>query len=86
MARSPIAIALISTTFALLILWQLLSHFGFPRLQYFHWTYNSFPNSRVPHQIPLLSSDSEPVAPDDGTQYVLGVGKADITGYRLLDR
>lgn len=82
MARSSVAVALAATTFTLLIIFQLLSHYGFPRLPYFHWTYDSFSSLLVSHQIPILSPDSETVVSDSGTLYLLGVGKADITGYR----
>lgn len=89
MARSPIAIALVTTTLVLLLVFQLLSHFGFPKFQYFHWTYGSFSNFPVSHQVPIISlggEGSEAFASDNGTEYLLGVGKADITGYCLLDR
>lgn len=82
MARSPVAVALVGATFALLIIFPLLSYFGFPRLQYFHWTLESVSNYRVHRQIPLIPLNSGPIILDDGTQYLVGVGKADITGYR----
>lgn len=82
LARSPVAVALVATTFALLIMFQLLSYFGFPELHYFHWTFDPISNFRVRQQIPITSLNSGSVISDDETQYLLGVGKADITGYR----
>lgn len=82
MGRSPIAVALVATIFTLLIIVQLLSHYGLPRLRYLHWTYDSFSSLLVSHQIPIFRPDSEPFVSDNGTLYLLGVGKADITGYR----
>lgn len=82
MARSHIAVALAATAFALLTIFSLLLHFGFPSLQYYHWTFDSVSNYRVHRQIPLNPLNSGPVKSGDGTQYLLGVGKADITGYR----
>ncbi len=81
MTRSPVAIALVAATFALIILFQLLSHFGFPQLDYFHWKYDSFSGFSASHQTPILSQNIESRETDNGTQYLLGVGKADITGY-----
>lgn len=82
MARSHITVALVATTSALLIISSLLSQFGFPRFQYYHWTFESVSNYRVRQQIPINPLNSGSVISDDGTQYLLGVGKADITGYR----
>ena len=82
MARPHITVALVATSFALLIIFSLLSHFGFPSLQYYHWTFDSSSNYRVRQQIPINPLNSGSAISDDGTQYLLGVGMADITGYR----
>jgi hypothetical protein len=81
MARSPTAVALVAATCALLVIFQLLQRFGFPRFQYFHLIYDSSSRNLVSTQIPILLPNSEVGASDNGAQYLLGVGKADITGY-----
>lgn len=82
MARSPVAVALVITTLALLIIFQLLSYHEFPRVRYYHWTFDPISKFRVRQQIFIPPSNSGPAISEDGTQYLLGVGKADITGYR----
>ncbi|KAL8789905.1 MAG: hypothetical protein Q9195_006615 [Heterodermia aff. obscurata] len=69
------AIALLFVTF------QLISSFGLPRLDFLHLRHvfeglNDLPSNQIP--ISSLPSDQE--SPKDGSRYLLGVGKADITG------
>jgi len=73
MARPRVAIPLTAATFVLLAVCLFLNTFGLPELDYWHWKqaggrYNSV-------QIPLAYGE-----PGDDARYLLGVGKADITG------
>lgn len=83
MARFHIAAALVSATFALLIILQLLSSFGFPKLDFLQLRYEAPFRQQESHRNPINSSATSSGVSDDGTQYLLGVGKADITGYTL---
>lgn len=80
MPRGHIAVALGAACFALLVLFQLVSTFGFPQVGFFNLHYVSV-HTGSSNQIPI-----EPELPSDyvsqnGSLYLLGVGKADITGY-----
>ena len=82
MARFHIAAALGVATLALLITFQLISHFGLPALDFMHLTDGASTTGSAPNQYPISSPyDVEEEAGDDGTLYNVGVGKADITGY-----
>ena len=79
MARSHIAVALGAAVFTLLVIFQLAT-LGFPELDFWHWTVQEQGNG-----IPQTHLFSEKNAAADavtaeGSQYLLGVGKADITG------
>lgn len=80
MARVHIVAALGTATLALLIIFQLLSQYGWPEVDflglkyYYQWT-NSPSN-----QWPFNPASYEPASSEDGAQYLLGVGKADVTG------
>lgn len=79
MTRLNVAAALLTVTLALLIIFQLLSSFGLPKLDFLHLRHNGKWSTVVPYQHPL----NQPTAPtylEDGASYLLGVGKADITG------
>ena len=81
MARFHIAAALGTATLALLIFLQVASNFGLPELHYLNSKYHdpSSATAFAPHQFPINPSQ----APfGDGAQYLLGAGKADITGYK----
>ena len=83
MARSHIAVALGAAAFVLLVIFQLASTLRIPELDFWHWTVQEQGNG-VP-QTHLFSEDTaEDAAADavtaEGSQYLLGVGKADITG------
>jgi len=79
MARSHIATASVTATLALLIIFQLLSDFGLPKLEFLHLRKNGKRPSAVPYQHPLTPSTAL-IHSEDGAIYLLGVGKADITG------
>lgn len=82
MARFHIAAALGAATLAILVTLQLISHFGLPELDFLHLTSDAFTIGSPPNQHPINSPhDGLEELADDGTLYLLGVGKADITGY-----
>lgn len=72
MGRIQIAIAVATAFFAALLIIQL--SIGFARDETASWPQTSH------HQIPRNSSSARPDNNEDGTLYLLGVGKADITG------
>lgn len=81
MARFHIAAALGAATLALLVTFQLISHFGLPALDFMHFTNDASSFGSAPNQFPINSPDYvDEEAADDGTLYKVGVGKADITG------
>lgn len=82
MARSPIAVALATATITLLITFHLISTFGLPTLGFLNIYYilegsENIPSEQIPINPPLAGSQ----ASQDASVYLLGVGKADITGY-----
>ena len=82
MARSPIAVALATATIALLITFHLISTFGLPTLDFLNLHYVREGSANIPfEQIPINPPLSESEALQDASSYLLGVGKADITGY-----
>lgn len=85
MARSPIAVALAAASLGLLIIFQLTSRFGLPNVGYFHFRHSTEDVRAVPNQIPLTPAGPQAEIPEDGPAYLLGVGKADITGFALPD-
>ena len=82
MARLHIAATLVTAISVLLIVFQLLSHFGLPELDFLHLQYYEYTTESVPNQRPILPplDQSSHPAGQDGGRYLLGVGKADITG------
>lgn len=72
MGRIQIAAAVVTAFFAALLIIKLSLSFG--RDEAASWPLTSR------HQIPHNSSSARPDDYEDGTQYLLGVGKADITG------
>ena len=83
MARSRIATALVTATAALFITFYLLTTLGLPELDFLHLRYEAggsgsgFRSQQTPLNPPSVAE-----SPQDGpSQYMLGVGKADITGY-----
>ncbi len=82
MARFHIAAALGAATLALLVTLQLISHFGLPAIDFMHLTNDAFAIGSTPKQYPINSpSSTGETDANDGTLYMVGVGKADITGY-----
>lgn len=81
MARLHIAVALASAIFALLLVFQLFSNFGIPELDFLHLRPQAPLGHPLLHQIPINSPSANSGSLQDGTRYLLGVGKADITGY-----
>ncbi|KAL8964244.1 MAG: hypothetical protein Q9183_004590, partial [Haloplaca sp. 2 TL-2023] len=79
MARSHIAIALATACFGLLATFQLISQFGIPDVGFFHFKQDNGERLSAQDQNPLL-----PWTSFEGThgesRYLLGTGKADITG------
>lgn len=80
MARSHIAAALAIASLGLLITFHLISQFGLPSVGFFRFSYDPDDTTTAPGQIPILSPVSQPSAFDHEPVYLLGVGKADITG------
>ena len=72
MGRIQIAAAAVTAFFAALLIIRLSLGFGIDEAA--SWLLTSH------HQIPHNSSSARPDDFEDGTRYLLGVGKADITG------
>ena len=81
MSRYHLGVALGAATFALLVVFQLISSFGFPNITFLNFHHIDFSGPGSNHQIPLSPDDSKENPSEDGSVYLLGVGKADITGY-----
>ena len=86
MARSHIAAALAIASLGLFVTWQLISQFGLPNIGFYHFHYGTGDVATAPNQIPLTPPQSQSIASEDGPQYLLGTGKADITGYAPANR
>lgn len=81
MARPHIAVALAAATFALLVIYQLTQSFGLPQLDYWHWKSEGTEYGRSALQSPISRTTGLGSHALEGDQYLLGVGKADITGF-----
>lgn len=81
MVRPHLVIAFFSATLVLLIAFQLIYNFGFPRLDFLHWRYQESFTVEKLSLIPIISPGSDSLSPHHGARFLLGVGKADITGY-----
>ena len=82
MARFHIAAALGAATLAILVILHLISRFGLPALDFMHLTNDASTIGSPTNQYPInppYNKGSE--VANDETLYLLGVGKADITGY-----
>ncbi|KAL8844596.1 MAG: hypothetical protein Q9205_003583 [Flavoplaca limonia] len=81
MARSHIAAALAVACLGILITFHLISQFGLPNVGFFHF-HDIHPEATAsPNQVPLGPTVSRPGKTEgDGSLYLLGTGKADITG------
>lgn len=81
MARFHIAAALATATVVLLLIFQLLSTFGWPKTEFLGLRYDSDATGSAPNQVSISASTSGPGASaKHGAKYLLGVGKGDITG------
>ncbi|KAL5121413.1 hypothetical protein ACEQ8H_000484 [Pleosporales sp. CAS-2024a] len=78
MARSHIVVALGAALFAALLLSQLVVNLGFPKAEFWHWRLDQSYSGAPPTQFLTEMQSGEPS--DDPALYLLGVGKADITG------
>lgn len=76
MARAAIATALAAASIALILIFHLAARFGLPELDFWKFHYESTLLRDASHQRILGGQTSEP-----GDLYLVGVGKADITGY-----
>ncbi|KAL8737775.1 MAG: hypothetical protein Q9181_001365 [Wetmoreana brouardii] len=80
MARPNIAAALAIACLGLFITFQLISQFDLPWVGFFHLKYEAKGVTTAPHQKPLAPPASRPAALHGEPEYLLGVGRADITG------
>jgi hypothetical protein len=81
MARSHLLVALGAALFAALLIAQLIIDFGFPQVDFWHWrldqdAYHAIPQSRF-----FGGKQAAELVDDASSSYLIGVGKADITGY-----
>lgn len=82
MARFHIAAALGAATLAILVILHLISYFGLPALDFMHLTNDASTIGSPANQYSINPPYNEgPGVANDETLYLLGVGKADITGY-----
>ncbi|KAH9878214.1 hypothetical protein J1614_003431 [Plenodomus biglobosus] len=80
MARSHVAVALGAALVASLIIGQLVINLGFPVADFWHARLDgSYHGGRL-HQDSFLGLKQSGEAADDPSSYLIGVGKADITG------
>lgn len=81
MARSYLAAALAVSTLATVVVFHLTTSFGLPQSTFLNPKYDGLGTENVPGQIPFNAEINPTAFSEDGTKYLLGVGKADITGY-----
>jgi neutral ceramidase len=79
MARSHIAVALGAALVASLIIGQLVINLGFPSVDFWHARLDQTYNGA--QQDHFISEKQDGGLADDPSSYLIGVGKADITGY-----
>ncbi|KAL1643235.1 hypothetical protein SLS61_009334 [Didymella pomorum] len=77
MARSHIAVAVGAALVALLIVGQLVVNLGLPNNEFWHWRLDQ--TYGVPQDL-FFSTKQDGGLVEDPSQYLIGVGKADITG------
>ncbi|KAL8695203.1 MAG: hypothetical protein Q9218_000241 [Villophora microphyllina] len=80
MARVHIAAALATACFGLLVAFHLIAQFGLPNVGFFHFEQNRDAVAAAPNQIPFGPANSQKATSNDEAAYLLGTGKADITG------
>jgi neutral ceramidase len=81
MARSHIAVALGAALVASLIIVQLVINLGFPKVDFWHLRLDQPYHASQHAQTQFVSEKQSGAQADDPASYLLGVGKADITGY-----
>ena len=79
MSRNHVIATLGAAWFALLAIYQLVSSFGFPQFSFLE-LYDVPVKDGSSFQVPVCSSPETHFAQSESL-YLLGVGKADITGY-----
>ncbi|KAL8732222.1 MAG: hypothetical protein Q9166_002970 [cf. Caloplaca sp. 2 TL-2023] len=79
MVRSHITAAFIAFL-ALLVTFHLISQFGLPNVGFFHFKHGSNEVTIAPNQVTFGPAVSNPSGFEDESVYLLGTGKADITG------
>ncbi|KKY13399.1 putative neutral alkaline nonlysosomal ceramidase [Diplodia seriata] len=81
MARSHITFALIAATLSLFFVFELVSVFGVPTVDYWHWKQPGTLRGGEDAQTHILElKEAAEAAAAGGDEYLIGVGKADITG------
>jgi len=80
MARLHFAAALGTASFALLLILGLVLSFGLPQVDFWHWRYHESTDKASSSQRPIFPPNVETGNRGHGGTYILGVGKADITG------
>jgi len=84
MARFHIAAALATAIVSLLTTFYLISTLGLPELGFLQLRYDyGQPSIVSSQQMPIEPFPEAESVTDPHTQYLLGIGKADITGYRV---
>lgn len=84
MARTHIATGLAAACFVLLVVFHLVSNFGWLEVGFLNLHY-VFTNAGSEFQVPMSPDLLQGSGTNDGSLYLLGVGKADITGYGGLE-
>ena len=80
MVRTHLAAALGGACIALYVTFQLISSFGFPQLSFLNLHYVADRQDEGLSQVPIFPTSEDIRQAAKGTPYLLGVGKADITG------
>jgi neutral ceramidase len=78
MARSHILVALGTALLSLFIVGQLVINLGFPHVDFWHWRLDQ--DHYGLQQTHSFGGKQSEDAVQDPSQYLIGVGKADITG------
>ena len=78
MARSHIAVALAAALVASLLVGHLILNLGFPSTDFWHSRFD--PTYHETQQMHVLGGKQSSPQADDPSSYLIGVGKADITG------
>jgi neutral ceramidase len=79
MARSHFVVALATALTTLVIISQLISSLGFPTVDFWHWRGEQLLHDGT-EQTHMYGAKQSGDVVDDPSQYLIGVGKADITG------